>query len=255
MIAIRQAIAYPSLTPFSGVHPIPDDHVKWLDAYDDSDFGLVLYNGNRVGGWKDKFGRGGGWGQGVNDDRPFFDSGNTSPNGKYVVHYPGGDYLNHNVSDAEEFISATYGQTIIIVGGNWTADDDHLFSMWDSGAGHRTFRTRTNDYTVQSNGGSLNADQVATYTRPSGWNVMRYSWSPGTKCRVYKNGDPNPIAESNNNVPSVDLDIETVKLCANSDGSNSLNDGDIANITIWKRDITDAEWWNIYCNKYAEWFL
>ena len=232
----------------------PTDHALRLQAYEDATYGLTLYNGNRVGAWKDTEGRFG-WGQGDNAKRPFYDSDNTSPNGKYIVHYPGGDYVNHNVSDAEEFISGTNGQTIIVVGGNWTADSDHVFSMCNGSANHRTFRLRTEQYSIQPSGGTQNSNYVASFTRPSGWFILRASWEPGTKTRVYKDGDTTPIAESPLVVPSVDLDIETVKLCANDAGDSSLNDGDIAEIIVYKRDISDYEWYAIYHTLYAEWFI
>jgi hypothetical protein len=234
----------------AGLAPIPSDyHMRLIGTTDY----LTIVNTNRVSSWAAVGGTHTAT-QGDNAVRPFYDPLYVTPNGKQTV-FSNGRWMTLGVYSNREFISNTDGQTIVVVGTDWTNDGDHIFAKWDPDANERCYRLQTNTYSVQSNGGSVNVDQVATFTRPAGSFVLMAQWYPSTDCAVYKDGSASPLGSAASPAASENNGNEPVKIFSNSDSNERLNTGSVAEIIIYKRKITMAEWAIINTNLQRFWLL
>lgn len=230
--------------------PIPDDYKIRLIGTTDY---LTIVNTNRVSAWE-AVGATHTATQGDNSVRPYYDPLYVTPNGKQTV-YSNGRWMTLGVYSNREFIDGSGGQTIIVVGTDWDSNGDHIIAKWDPNAGARYWRLQTTSYTVQSNGASVNSDQVATFTRPTGSFVMMARWNPSTECAVYLNGSTSPIGSAASPAPSSDNSNEPVKIFSNSDSDERLNTGSVAEIIIYRGLITNAEWSIINTNLQRYWLL
>jgi len=204
---------------------------------------LTIVNTDRVSAWQ-AVGATHTATQGDNAVRPYYSASYKTANGRQAV-YSNGKWMTLGVYSNREFIDGSVGQTIIVAGADWTNDGDHVFAKWDPDANERCYRLQTNTYTVQSNGGSVNVDQVAYFTRPTGSFILMARWEPSVECAVYLNGSTTPIGSATSPAPSSNNGNEPVKIFSNSDSNERLNTGMGGEIIIYRRPITDAEWIDI----------
>jgi len=191
--------------------------------------------------------------QGDNSVRPDWGSGiKQTPNGKNTV-YSAGKWMTLGVYSNREFIDGSVGQTIIVVGTDWANDGDFVFAKWDPDAGNRCWFLKTHQYSVQSAGGSFTATQAADFTRPTGSFVLMARWEPGVECSVYKDGSTTPLGSASAPAASSYNGNEPVKIFSDSDSDNRLNTGAVAELIVYRRPITNAEWIDINAVLSAYW--
>jgi hypothetical protein len=213
---------------------------------------LTIVNTNRVSAWA-AVGATHTATQGDNSVRPYYDAAYVTANGEQAV-YSDGRWMTLGIYSNREFIDGSVGQTIICVGADWANNGDHLIAKWDPDAGNRCWRLQTSSYTVQSSG-SVNSNQVATFTRPTGTFVLMARWEPGVECAVYLNGSTTPIGSATSPASSSYNANEPVKLFSNSDSNERLNTGMVPELINWRRPITNAEWAIVNQNLQPRWVV
>jgi hypothetical protein len=191
--------------------------------------------------------------QGDNSVRPEWSASVQMPNGENAV-YSAGKWMTLGTYINREFIDGSVGQTIVVVGKDWTNDADFVFSKWDPDASNRCWMLKTDQYSVQTNGGASTATEVANFTRPSGSFVLMGRWEPGVRTAAYLNGSTTPYGTpATSPASSSHNGNEPVKIFSNSDSAERLNTGSISELIVWRRPITDAEWQDVNTILQASW--
>ena len=243
----KYAYKYPSnLERIESSAVVPNDH-KWHLISTLTD--LTILNTNRVAEWRDADGKLAGansFSSSDNSTRPFYSPGVVSPGGDQVINFNGGKSLQIPAETAERFIGGTEGQTIVIACGGLTADGDALFVKYEGVSGGRQFKFMTNNYHVSTDPDAVDADEVATYTRPAGSNILFGIWEPSVRTEVRLNNSLTPIGSATTPATTIGSVNKKTRIGALSNGNNTLNEGVIYEIIIYKRPITNAEQLDIY---------
>lgn len=245
--------------PLNGAVPDrPSDHVGLYKAYPtdelpDGHYGLTIENTNKVAQWRDSQLRLG-FGNSDNGSRPFYDETHVTPNGKKSVFFNGGKFVNRVASSSDDFISSN-GQTIIIVGGNFTNDADTIIAKYNASSGERQWRVGTDRYIVSTLAGTFDTDEQANDDHPTGWNVIMFRWNPGVETAIYLNGSTTPLVSAVSPASTYEtVDIIT-RIGTDSNGGTSINEGELTEIGIFNRPLTNIEWVNYNLAARAEWIL
>lgn len=226
--------------------PTPSDHALMLEAYeggtykDITAYGLDLENDNRVATWTDKFNRFD-FENPVNGTRPFWDSDHQTPNGKNSVFFDGGKRVNRAATATDDFISSS-GQTIIVVGGDFTNTADTILAKYNASSGDRQWRIGTDRYIVSTLKGTFDTNEQANGDAPTGWNVIMYRWNPGVETAIYLNGSTTPEVSAASPASTYESVNIITSLGTDGNGGTSLNEGKLGKIIIYKRPFTDEEW-------------
>lgn len=135
----------------------------------------------------------------------------------------------------------TNGLSIFVVGSSSTTDTDETFvGKYDSVNNEREWRIQNDDVAVNESATSLQPGEIASYTPAQDeFRLVAGIWTPGQAIIPYVDGSAGTAASVS--VTDVTSTTEPVIVGAFAGGSSDFLSGEIAEIIVYNRALTDTE--------------